>query len=64
MYVQIYYFSNKLLGGILSQDKKDERVFLKLLQGLKILWNHSGAGDEKTWESPNILVPHPDVCSL
>ena len=42
MYVQIYYFSNKLLGGILSQDKKDERVFLKLLQGLKILWNHCG----------------------
>ena len=38
MYVQIYYFSNKLLGGILSQDKKDERVFLKLLRGLKILW--------------------------
>lgn len=23
-----------------------------------------GGGDEKTWESPNLLVPHPDVCSL
>lgn len=62
MYLHIYYFENKLMRGILSKDKKDENFF-KTLTRFENLLESLGDGDEKTGESPNLLVPRPDVCS-
>lgn len=67
MYLHIYYLENKRMGEILSKDKKDEnflqKLFTRFENPLESLGGREG-GDEKAWESPNLLVRHPDVCSL
>jgi hypothetical protein len=63
MYLHIYYFENKLMRRILSKNKKGENFF-KALTRFGMPQESPGGRDENTWEFPNLLVLHPDVCSL
>lgn len=48
---------------ILSKNKKGENFF-KALTRFGMPQESPGGRDENTWEFPNLLVLHPDVCSL